>query len=53
LEGLPYPRVDFDVEQVEGFNVAPLKDTVDFCRQNVYSYEPALEMLDEMYGLGL
>jgi len=48
-----YPRVDFDVEQVEGFNVAPLKETVDFCLQNVYSYEPALEMLDEMHGLGL
>jgi len=48
-----YPRVDFGVEQVEGFNVVPLKETVDFCMQNVYSYEPALEMLDEMYGLGL
>jgi hypothetical protein len=48
-----YPRVDFDLEQVEGFNVVPLKETVDFCLQNVYSYEPALEMLDEMYGLGL
>jgi len=48
-----YPMVDFDVERVEGFNVAPLKETVDFCLQNVYSYEPALEMLDEMYGLGL
>jgi len=48
-----YPRVDFGVEQVEGFNVVPLKETVAFCEQNVYSYEPALEMLDEMYGLGL
>jgi len=48
-----YPRVDFDVEQVEGFNVAPLKEAVDFCIQNVYSYEPALEILDEMYSLGL
>ena len=48
-----YSRVDFVVEQVEGFDVAPLKETVAFCEQNVYSYEPALEMLDEMYGLGL
>jgi len=48
-----YPRVEFGVEEVEGFNVVPLKETVDFCEQNVYSYEPALEMLDEMYGLGL
>jgi len=48
-----YPRVDFDVEQVESFNVVPLKETVVFCEQHIYSYEPALEMLDEMYGLGL
>jgi hypothetical protein len=48
-----YPRVDFDVEQVEGFNVVSLKETVAFCERNVYSFEPALEMLDEMYGLGL
>ena len=48
-----YPRIDFDVERAEGFNVTPLKETVDFCMQNVYSYEPALEMLDETYGLGL
>jgi hypothetical protein len=48
-----YPKVDFDVEQVESFNVVPLKETVVFCEQRIYSYEPALEMLDEMYGLGL
>jgi len=48
-----YPEVDFKTEEIKGFHVTPLKETVDFCRRNIYSYEPALEMLDEMYGLGL
>jgi hypothetical protein len=48
-----YPQVDFEVEKVDGFCVSPLKETVEFCQKNIYSYEPALEMLDEMYSLGL
>jgi len=48
-----YPRVDFDVEKMDGFYVVPLKETVAFCKEKIYSYEPALEMLDEMYDLGL
>ena len=48
-----YPEVEFDGEEVGGFSVVPLKETVDFCQRNIYSFEPALEMLDEMYGLGL
>ncbi len=36
-----------------GHGVEPLKDVVKFCQENIYTYEPALEMLDEMYGLGL
>lgn len=48
-----YPEADFDVEELNGFSVIPLKETVDFCQRNIYSFEPALEMLDEMYGLGL
>jgi len=48
-----YPRVDFEMDRVEGFNVIPLKETVVFCEEKIYSYEPALEMLDEMYNLGL
>jgi len=48
-----YPEVDFRTEDIEGFMVEPLKVTVEFCRRHVYSYEPALEMLDEMYDLGL
>jgi len=36
-----------------GFKVIPLDETIEFCRRNIYSYEPALEMVDEMYGLRL
>lgn len=40
-------------EEVDGYSVEPLGETVRFCRENIYAYEPALEMLDEMYGLNL
>jgi hypothetical protein len=48
-----YPQKDFRTANVEAFRVDPLKDTVEFCQSRIYSYEPALEMLNEMYGLGL
>jgi len=48
-----YPEVDFEVEEVKGFCVSPLKEAVEFCQGHIYSYEPALEMLNEMYNLGL
>lgn len=48
-----YPEDEFRAEEVEGFKVVPLEETVEFCSRNIYSYEPALEILDEMYGLGL
>jgi len=48
-----YPEVAFKTEGVNAFCVIPLKETVDFCQKNIYSYEPALEMLDETYSLGL
>jgi len=48
-----YPEVDFETEQIKGFHVISLRETLDFCERNIYSYEPALEMLDEMHGLGL
>ncbi|NLE03209.1 MAG: hypothetical protein GX638_00200 [Crenarchaeota archaeon] len=48
-----HSEVAFKSEEVDGFCVSPLKETVDFCQKNIYSYEPALEMLDEMYSLGL
>ena len=48
-----YPQDSFKAERVNGFSVIPLKDTVEFCKKNIYTYEPALEMLNEMYKLGL
>jgi len=48
-----YPEESFDAVQLDSFTVIPLDETVKFCQANIYSYEPALEMLDEMYGLGL
>jgi hypothetical protein len=48
-----YPKVDFEAEDVNGSSVSPLGEAVEFCQRNIYSYEPALEMLDEMYNLGL
>ena len=48
-----YPEPSFKAEDVSGFRVDPLKDAVKFCQNKIYSYEPALEMLDEMYNLGL
>ena len=48
-----YPEAGFRTEKVEAFRVDPLKDTVKFCQNRIYAYEPALEMLDEMYSLGL
>lgn len=48
-----YPEVDFRAEEVNGFRTIPLKETVVFCQKNIYSYEPALEMLNDTYDLGL
>jgi hypothetical protein len=48
-----YPEVDFRAEEVNDFCVIPLKETVEFCQKNIYSYEPALEMLNETYDLNL
>ena len=48
-----YREDEFSADEVEGFKAIPLEETVEFCKKNIYSYEPALEMLDEIYGLGL
>lgn len=48
-----YPEAGFTAEEVKGFCVTPLKEAVVFCQKNIYSYEPALEMLNETYNLGL
>ncbi|AIF82304.1 hypothetical protein NTE_00222 [Candidatus Nitrososphaera evergladensis SR1] len=33
--------------------VDSLDDTIKFCKDNIYAFEPALEMLDEEYNLKL
>jgi hypothetical protein len=48
-----YPESRITAEIVEGLKVEPLKATVEFCKKNIYTFEPALEMLDEEYALGL
>jgi hypothetical protein len=48
-----WPVKRLDKAEVAGFSVEPLSDAVKFCQRNIYTYEPALEMLDQMYGLGL
>lgn len=48
-----YPERKIDVETVEGLKVEPLKETLEFCKRHNYTFEPALEMLDEGYNLGL
>jgi len=50
---LLYPEKDFRFVERDGFKVVPLEEAVRFCEENIYAYEPALEMLDEMYNLGL
>lgn len=48
-----HPEDDFKAEKSGKFSVVSLAEAVDFCKRHIYSYEPALEMLDEMYKLGL
>ena len=48
-----YPERKIGGETVEGLKVEPLKETLEFCKKHIYTFEPALEMLDEEYNLGL
>lgn len=48
-----YPESTIDAKTVNGLKVEPLEETVEFSRKNTYTFEPALEMLDEEYNLGL
>jgi hypothetical protein len=48
---VPVTEVKFDV--VSGLKVDPLRDTVEFCRNDPYTFAPALEILDRAYNLGL
>lgn len=45
------PEKDFKIAKIDDFYADSLKQTVEFCKRNIYQYEPALEMLNEMYDL--
>lgn len=47
------PEDKIESTSVNSLNVEPLEKTVDFCLRDSYTYEPALEMLDRKYNLGL
>ncbi len=47
------PENKVESKNINGLNVEPLQNTVDFCLRDPYTYEPALEMLDRKYNLGL
>lgn len=48
-----YPENTINAETVNGLEVEPLEKTVEFSKKNIYTFEPALEMLDTEYDLGL
>lgn len=41
----------FPIEYCEGVPVEPLQITIDFMREYIYNFEPALEMIQEMYHI--
>ena len=47
------PEDKVESRNINGLNVEPLEKTIDFCLRESYTYEPALEMLDIEYNLGL
>lgn len=48
-----FPVEAINSVNVGGLSVEPLRDTVEFCLREKYTFEPALEMLDSEYNLGL
>jgi hypothetical protein len=48
-----HPSNRIKSETVEGLEVEPLNEVVEFCKINIYTFEPALELLNEDYKLGL
>ena len=48
-----HPVKEIEAESVEGLKVEPLEDTLKFCKKYIYTFEPALEMLDQENKLGL
>lgn len=50
---LLYPVDRLGAKWIEGFRVEPLKDTLEYALERRAAFEPALEMLDSEYRLGL
>lgn len=48
-----FPRQEFTSEWVENASVMPLDETVEWMQEYEVNFQPALEMLDEMYDLDL
>lgn len=48
-----FPERDFKSEWVDNSSVIPLEETVEWARKYEYNFQPGLEMLDELYDLGL
>lgn len=48
-----YPEEKIRAERVGPLKADSLESTVEFCKDNRFTFEPALEMLDEEYHLGL
>lgn len=43
------PRPSLDIEHVEGYQVIPRAETIDYMRENYAQFQSALAMLDRMY----
>lgn len=48
-----FPRENFESEWFENSRVTPLDETVEWAQRYEVNFQPALEMLDEMYDLDL
>ena len=48
-----FPRPGFESEWFENSRLTPLNETVEWAKRYEANFQPALEMLDEMYDLGL
>lgn len=41
---------EFKSVRKDEFSVEPLDETIEFMKENIYNFEPALEMINEMYN---
>jgi len=56
LFGLTYivhPKEKFNIETKDRTPVVPLKETIEFCKKNIFTYRPVLEYLYKKYNLNI